>query len=165
VKKSDVDRLLHRVAGSGSTLQEVARAEDLPALDRDAFLRERMTELFRWQQAEYTLMLQPKPRSGVAFAPSLLALLPGLVDTACSADELRLRLGARVNRSLERSWRFADAIDELGLPLADRALVDRLRSGKTVARSLEEQPALAKRMLVLAYVLLEADLLLEMLEV
>ena len=155
MSSAEVDRWLHSIVKSG-------RAESV--MPRDVFMRARMAELFRWAKAEYTFQVEPTPRPGSPIARSLLALLPELVESACSTEMLKARLDRRIGKPLEPSWRFADAMEEMDLPLADRAIVDRLKSGRSIAQVLEAQPALAKRTLVIGYVMLEADLLLEALE-
>ncbi len=152
----EVDRWLHELVRSG-------QPEPVP-LDRDAFMRERMRELFRWSKAEYSFNIDPLGAAEPPFAPSLLALLPPLIEAACSTDELKKRLGGLLEKGLEPSWRFADALDEMALPLGDRGLVERLKSRRPLATLVGEQPALAKRILTFAYLMTEADLLLEALE-
>jgi hypothetical protein len=155
MKASEIERWLHTVVKTG---------QSGGAMDRETFMRERLTELFRWEKAEYTFQVEALPRPGNAFAPSLLALLPGLVEAACSIEVLRARLEKKLEKGLEPSWRFADAVAEMALPAADRTIVERLKSKKPIAKLLAEQPAVAKRTLVFAYVMTEADLLLEALE-
>lgn len=164
LSSAEVEKLLGRIVATGQGWEEIGRADDLPVLDHASFMRERLTELFRWNQAEYTFGLSPTPHEGQPFARSLLELLPHVVDAACSAKELERRLGERMMRGLEPSWRFFDALEELALSPEERSAVERLAEGTPIHDLIEETPKERKRLLALAYALSEADLLLEALE-
>jgi eukaryotic-like serine/threonine-protein kinase len=161
---TDIVRWLHAIVRSGKPGAEAALAEGLTGLEREVFLRERMTALFKWEKAEYTFQRTQAPRAGAPFAASLLAMLPGLIEAAVPEAELRRRLAERIEKRLEPSWRFADAVEEMALPAAERSIVDGLQRGESIAKVIEAQPSNAKRVLGVAYVMLEADLLLVAIE-
>jgi serine/threonine protein kinase len=156
---TDIVRWIHTIVKTGKAGVDAARDEGLTALDRETFLTERMTGLFKWKKGEYTFQRLQEPRSGTPFAPSLLALLPQLIESSISEAELRKRIGDRLDKPLEPSWRFADAVAEMKLELPDQIIVDGLKQGHTIERLIATEPS-AKRVLVFAYVMLEADLLL-----
>lgn len=158
---AQVEKLLNRIVATGRSWEEIGAAEGLPVLDRSTFMRERLIELFRWTEAEYAFNLCRVPDDAEPFAGSLLELLPRVVASARSADEIEKLLGPRMNRGLEPSWRFADSLADLRLSLDEQQAAQRLASGKTLQALVEETPEKRKSLLSLAYALVEADLLLE----
>jgi serine/threonine-protein kinase len=161
--EDQVAELLFGVVKTGRSWEDVAKSGGLPVLDRKTFMGTRLTALFGWVKADYTFNLNLVPQMP-AIAASLLALLPKAVLGAFSVDELKKRLGPRLQKGLEPSWRFADALDELGLDEGERRVVDRLKSSKPIVQLAAAEPQDARRLLAFAYALSEADLLLEALE-
>jgi serine/threonine-protein kinase len=161
VSPDQVEKILYGVVKTGRPWDEVARSEGL-IVEREDLESARLGELFRWTRGDYWFNLHdvaPHP----PFAGSLLALLPRAVIAALPPEDLETRLGRRLAKGFEPSWRFADALEELSLDPEESAIVDRLKSATPIAQVVAERPG-DRRVLAFAYALAEADLLLEALE-
>lgn len=145
-----------------------------------AFLhRLRLAELFRWSSGDYTFngsasravveraasasrLREPSAPESAAIEAPLLKNAPAILIRALDPQTLAARIGERQQVRFFRSWRFEHAVAEMELGREERAFAERLAAGTTIERALaaREHTKDAHRLLALAYVLLEADLLL-----
>jgi serine/threonine-protein kinase len=131
-------------------------------LDATALWSNRLIELLRWADVDYTFSVGRAPKMGSPpIARSIFSGLARAIDRGFSEKELADRLSHRTWSPLSCSWRFGEGIAEMELSPEDRTIAERLRVGAPIGEWLEARAADAKRILVLAYLLLESDLLLE----
>lgn len=142
-------------------LDEIARERGHALPSPLEIARARVDALFAWANADYTFDLAPSATPLVPFAPSVLALLPALVQRALTDAQIYERLIPRMEMVLEPSWRFADALDELVLDPKDREAAERFSVARQLRKTIEANLDDRIRTMQMALMLLEADLLLE----
>lgn len=124
--------------------------------------RLRLTELFRWAHADYTFNGSIARAIGTSpIEAALFQKIPAVVARAFDEQALAERIGERDQLRFFRSWRFETVLAEMELDAKEQAFAERLAAGSTIERALASAKAEdAHRLRAVAYVLLEADLLL-----
>lgn len=170
-KLADEDALMAlfaEVVRQKRPLEELLRERSKRPVDLAFLHRLRLAELFRWSSGDYTFngsvsrARAPSVTRPSAVEAPLLKNAPAILARALDQKTLAARIGERQQVRFFRSWRFEHAVAEMDLGREERAFAERLAAGTTIERALaaREQANEAHRLLALAYVLLEADLLL-----
>jgi hypothetical protein len=157
------DRLptyIRAVLSRATTLEE-AVSRDAPfdvAQYRAAAMKERLRHLVRWPGGAFALDDSARPASHMAFAVSLLSLLPDLVYRTLSSQYLeatiRPLLEARPRRAPNANVRLA----AMGLTRSQRGVAERILSCARLADVLPADGRVRKAYTTMAYVLREAGL-------
>jgi serine/threonine-protein kinase len=162
VGKDQIEEMVHAAVIEDRALEDVIQDRTGYDVSRywTAFMKERLTELFRWKQARFAFDVDAPLTHSVPFAQSLLGLLPELVYRTQSADELNDALSPYMNFKLERSERLAKGLSEMRLNEQQKQVVAALGAGKTLSWALKHAGKEEKVNLTIAYVLIETDLFL-----
>jgi serine/threonine protein kinase len=161
--EDEVMALLLQVLKTRRPIEQLLRDRSKRTIDTGWLQRLRLAELFRWPNGDYTFNGSvPRAVEKSAIAAPLFKSLHAILTRALDEKTLAARIGERDKLRFFRSWRFEHAIVELDLDREERAFAERLAAGTTIERALtaRAKPEDAHRLLALAYVLLEADLLL-----
>jgi hypothetical protein len=156
--------ILHGVVEHRRRLEDVAADRGLSLPDALEIARARAVELFRWSKADYTFNVDVNAPNGAPFAKSVLALLPTLVNRSLNGAQIFERLIPHLEIVHEPSWRFGEAIVEMALTDEDRAAAECFERQHTIREIIEARIDDRDRMLRMALLLLEADLLLPVIE-
>lgn len=162
VPKALLPELVHSALSARLPLIEVASRHLSTDLGRyrSMFMKERLADLFAWGSGRFSFDEESPPRRAQPFAKSLLALVPELVHRSLGIDRLRAEVLPYLERELKPTSRFSAGVDRLSLTPAQLASASKLSQGKRLSALLTHHPEEAKLHLTMAYVLLEAELLL-----
>jgi serine/threonine-protein kinase len=107
---------MHAVVIEGRPLQQIIARRARIDLGRHwlRLMMARLEPLMTWDSATYSFVSMP-PEYGVPFVPSVLALLPMLIQRVKSTDQLRALLGGALDVGFERSERYDRLLPLLGL--------------------------------------------------
>lgn len=123
------------------------------ASHRDAFMIARFEQLLTWDHGAYSFWRVSL--DGVAFAPSLLALLPAAIPRARGTERLRALLSRALPLAFERSAHFDRLVHELGLGPTGLEAVRPLGVTATLADAVRASSGGEAFALAMAYVLSE----------
>ncbi len=161
VSADAMPRLLHTVVEERQALDRIARNEGFATPAPLDVMRARSTAMFQWKDADYTFNADPTLMYGPPVADSVLALLPALVKHALPGARILERLMPRIDVEHEPSWRFAEAVEEMQLDAADRDAAEAFAVSQTLRQAIEARIHERERMMAMALLLIEADLLIE----
>jgi hypothetical protein len=142
-----VDRVASRVAG-------IDVKQYWPLVMRD-----RLAEVFEWKAGRFAFDPTANPRFQ-PFAKSLLSILVEMVSRSVPEYDLRQALSADLEFSMRPSERLSDLLPELSFTERQAGLAEPLIEGKSVSSLLKRYPDEVRQILIVAYVLIEAGLLL-----
>jgi serine/threonine-protein kinase len=163
---SDLAAAVQRVIVERRPLDAVVEEATGKRIERAWLMCARLGALFSWRSAEYTFSIDvARVFAHGPFCRSLLTPLPALVERAFGAEELEARLARFADEPHETSWRYDDAINEMDLRADQRAAMEQLRSSSSLSACLRSaSPDARGTLLAMAYLLREADLLLDRIE-
>lgn len=144
------------------TIDQVLTERSKRRIDPVYLTRLRLEELFGWPSADYTFtgsIVRAEPR---LTGTPLFRHLPQVIARAFDDAMLRQRLSDRASLRPSRSWRFDGVLRELELERDEALFAEQLANGSTIDAALASvaKSEDAHRFRAVAYVLLEADLLL-----
>ncbi len=161
VSADAMPRLLHTVVEDRQALDRIARNDGFATPSPLDVMRARSTAMFQWSEADYTFNADPTLQYGAPVAGSVLALLPTLVKHSLTGVQILERLMPRIDTEHEPSWRFAEAVEEMQLDAADRDAAECYAVAQTLRKAIEARIHERERMMAMALLLIEADLLIE----
>jgi serine/threonine-protein kinase len=124
--------------------------------------RLRLEDLFRWTNADYTFNTSTQRSAEQRTDAPIFRDLHQVIARAYDPATLRAHLRDRAPLRLSRSWRFDSALREIQLDREEGIFAERLASGNTIESALKTviKSEDAHRFAAIAFLLLEADLLL-----
>lgn len=148
--------LCARAVAERAPLDALVRQMHGPDFSHGPFMQARLRVLFDWPEGDYTFNADlTRPQAAQAFAPSLCALLPDLVEQTFATERLTRRLAPLLRRKLVPDPRLLTA-QALFTP-DQRGVISKLVEAP-VERALPAAPAARRGVLALVYVLLEGGL-------
>lgn len=162
VSEQQLGAIVHRVIIENRSLESVIAERIGVDVARYfvSFMKERLSEAFRWSAGRFSLDAGAVLTHSNPFAPSLLALLPEMVQRGRTQSELYAELLPDMDTKLERSEQFHRGVAEMRLTEVQHRAAFSFGGGKTLGLSLHSDAEDERIHLTMAYLLLETDLLL-----
>lgn len=152
--------LLHGVLGSKLTIEQIAsqHSSDI-ARNWPLVMRDRLAEIFQWSAGRYAFDPQGTPWRREPFSRATFSVLIDMVNRSIPENALVDSLSPWLNRALRPSETLTSTGKKLGLPPQAWQFALELAKGRTIA-SLQKISPDQKKTLIVAYILIEAGLIL-----
>lgn len=161
VGAEDIPTVMHEVIYRLEPIEDVvARQQNTDLGPQMAILmQERALEVFFWRTGNYAFVQELKPARARPIASSTLDFVMHMVGWSKSDQELAAALGPYLEVRLGGTERHAVGVRELGLSAAQSEVVRQLWEGLPLRETLRRTPSEQRLLLVAAYVMVEAGLL------
>ncbi|MFO0723411.1 MAG: protein kinase [Myxococcota bacterium] len=156
-----IPTVMHEVIYRLEPIEDVvARQQNMDLGPQMAILmQERALEVFFWRTGNYAFVQELKPARARPISSSTLDFVMHMVGWSKSDQELAAALGPYLEVRLGGTERHAQGVRELGLSQPQIEVVRHLWEGLPLRETLRRMPSEQRLLLVAAYVMVEAGLL------